>query len=379
MFGSEFPYTNIHELNLDWLIAQVEKLRKEMSNFVGGQSIKYADPIQWDMLKSYLANTIVLDDTYNAYMSIKDTPAGISLDNEEYWLHIGDFYAYVPEIVAEEGITKQVRVQKHFRFYVNGNTGSDDNDGLTSAKAFKTIDKAISMLSTYTEIRVNIMSAGTYTIHNADQFSSCAILITANVNGVIIELEPDSSGQVSFYNCHIHLTGVDAENPITLVNKPVNGVYHMVYGVNTTFTFDYVSMPYNRLQIGAGAGVLQDCSFKSVRGSAGSFIQISNGKVVNHDPSINAIIVQNSTLRIYGTFEVDDLSSAGTNNAIIDVVGGDFFYSGSTLSSMTTKYYWGVYANYSRVKMTTAKLAGFEAVGVDGNDVERDSNEIMTY
>ena len=375
----EFPYTNFHELNLDWLLKEMKELRHDFAEFVGGHEIKYADPIQWDILTSYLAYTIVLDSYGNAYMSIQDTPAGTALTNTDYWMQIGNFYSYVPQIVEDEGIYPQVRMQKHFRYYLNGNTGSDDNTGLSASQAFKTLDKALSMTTKTTQMRLNITAAGTYELHDIDNISGVAILIDTNVSGVIIKLNGDSGGQFSFYNCHLHLTGVDASNPITLYCEPVGGVYHPIYGVNSTFTFDYVSMPYNRLQVGAGSVVLTGCTMKSVRCLAGSFLEFNNSKIINQDPTLNAIIANNSKVRVYGTFEVDTLPIVGTNVAILDMVGSDLYYAASTLPAVNTQYQYGVYANYARVKMTTAKLNAFAAAADTGNEVSAASNEIITY
>lgn len=375
----EFPYTNFHELNLDWLLKEMKELRHDFAEFVGGHEIKYADPILWDILTSYLAYTIVLDSYGNAYMSIQDTPAGTALTNTDYWMQIGNFYSYVPQIVEDEGIYPQVRMQKHFRYYLNGSTGSDDNTGLSASQAFKTLDKALSMTTKTTQMRLTITAAGTYELHDIDNISGVAILIDATVSGVVIKLNGDSGGQFSFYNCHIHLAGVDANNPITLYCEPVGGVYHMIYGVNSTFSFDYVSMPYNRLQVGAGSATLTGCTMKTVRCSAGSFLEFNDSKIINQDPTLNAIIAYNSTVRVYGTFEVDTLPILGTNVAILDMVGSDLFYSASTLPAVNTQYQYGVYANYARVKMTTAKMNAFAAAADTGNEVSAASNEILTY
>lgn len=87
----QFPYTNIHELNLDWVINEIKRLRQDITD-VSGIVIHYADPIQWSSFNTYEQYTMVLDNQYDAYLSMQDVPAGITINNQDYWLKVGDFY-----------------------------------------------------------------------------------------------------------------------------------------------------------------------------------------------------------------------------------------------------------------------------------------------
>lgn len=88
-----FPYTNFHDLNLDWIVQELEKLTGDVRDFISINAIKYADPIQWDITSQYEKNTVVLDKNGNAYLSVQAVPAGVSLDRTEYWTNIGNFSA----------------------------------------------------------------------------------------------------------------------------------------------------------------------------------------------------------------------------------------------------------------------------------------------
>ena len=94
----QFPYTNFHDLNLDWIVQELEKLTTDVRDFISINAIKYANPIQWDITSQYEKNTVVLDKDGNAYLSVQPVPAGVSLDRTEYWTNIGNFSAS-----AEEG------------------------------------------------------------------------------------------------------------------------------------------------------------------------------------------------------------------------------------------------------------------------------------
>ena len=85
------PYTNFHDLNLDWIIEVLNEFNTKLTNFVSLATIKYADPIQWDITSQYEANTVVVDSNGNAYLSVRPVPTGVSLDRTEFWTKIGNF------------------------------------------------------------------------------------------------------------------------------------------------------------------------------------------------------------------------------------------------------------------------------------------------
>ena len=85
------PYTNFHDLNLDWIMGELNEFNTKLTNFVSLATIKYADPIQWDITSQYEANTVVVDSNGSAYLSVKPVPSGVSLDRVEFWTKIGNF------------------------------------------------------------------------------------------------------------------------------------------------------------------------------------------------------------------------------------------------------------------------------------------------
>lgn len=101
-FMHMYPYSNLHELNLDWVIATVKHGEKEIADFIGINTIKYADPILWNIESQYEANTVVVDaQTGNAYISVKAVPSGVHLNRIEYWTQIYN-YANVVDTLREQ-------------------------------------------------------------------------------------------------------------------------------------------------------------------------------------------------------------------------------------------------------------------------------------
>ena len=81
-----WPWTNLHELNLDWIIQSIKGLETRLANFVSLNSLKYADPFQWNITSQYAQNTLVVDpETGSAYLSLQPVPPGVHIENTEYW------------------------------------------------------------------------------------------------------------------------------------------------------------------------------------------------------------------------------------------------------------------------------------------------------
>ena len=88
----QFPYTNFHDLNLDWILNAIRSMDKKLDEFVASNVLSYAEPIQWDIETQYAKNTVVVDPkTGTAYMSINPVPVGQLLTNKYYWQPIFNY------------------------------------------------------------------------------------------------------------------------------------------------------------------------------------------------------------------------------------------------------------------------------------------------
>lgn len=95
MFLNGYPYTDFHELNLDFLLQSMEVLKKSFKDFTGANSLIFAEPLLHDITAQYAKNTIVVDQDGDAFISLQAVPTGIELSNSEYWLEVFDFEGYV--------------------------------------------------------------------------------------------------------------------------------------------------------------------------------------------------------------------------------------------------------------------------------------------
>lgn len=91
MFNEKWPYTNFHELNLDWILDTLKKQDATIADFISLNSITYADPIQWDITQQYPKNCVVVDKNGDGYLSVQPVPVGVEIGNTDYWTKIGNF------------------------------------------------------------------------------------------------------------------------------------------------------------------------------------------------------------------------------------------------------------------------------------------------
>ena len=105
-----YPNVNNEIINLDWILQISNENTDKIENFIGVNTIKYADPILWDITSQYEANTIVVDpQTGDAYISTKAVPYGVALSNEDYWTRIynyaSEIHVFREQIAADEQLS----------------------------------------------------------------------------------------------------------------------------------------------------------------------------------------------------------------------------------------------------------------------------------
>ena len=88
IFGENFPYTNFHDLNLDWIIQTIKTLADEVEKRTTAK-INIADPLQWDIDSQYPELTVVMDHG-SAYLAVQAVPYGVNISNTDYWEKIFD-------------------------------------------------------------------------------------------------------------------------------------------------------------------------------------------------------------------------------------------------------------------------------------------------
>ena len=82
----------MYQYKLGWMIQELMSFKQDLATAIDLKTIKYADPIQWDITTQYPANTVVVDPkSGTAYMSKVPVPAGIELKNTNYWVVVFNY------------------------------------------------------------------------------------------------------------------------------------------------------------------------------------------------------------------------------------------------------------------------------------------------
>ena len=134
MLFDKYPYTDFHELNLDWIIKMIKALDKEISDFTAFNKITFCG--DWDGSIPYVAWSVVTDGAGNGYMAIKAVPVNVALSNTEYWVEVSDYAslysAYELRLQAvESAVTTLTANQANFvpkTREINGQPLSSDFD-----------------------------------------------------------------------------------------------------------------------------------------------------------------------------------------------------------------------------------------------------------
>lgn len=91
---------HMYQYDLGWMIQQILQFKNDLETAIDLKTIHYADPINWDITTQYAPNTVVVDPkSGTAYMSKRAVPAGILLDNTNYWVVIFNYQRIYDKIM----------------------------------------------------------------------------------------------------------------------------------------------------------------------------------------------------------------------------------------------------------------------------------------
>lgn len=93
-----FPYSNFHELNLDWLLQAMKNLDAAVREYMAVNKVGFGGI--WDITKQYPAYTVVADGS-QSYISLKPVPSGVAIENTEYWQLLADLDPRIGPLVGE--------------------------------------------------------------------------------------------------------------------------------------------------------------------------------------------------------------------------------------------------------------------------------------
>lgn len=141
-FINQFPYSDFHSMNLDWILNKVKEIAAEINDFEAANKVSIVG--EWDITKQYQAWSIVNNDGYS-YIALKPVPSGIAISNLDYWVGLGPFVvdqefdstsnnAIANNIVTERFETVETTLENEINARVsNVNTINQNIDNIESS------------------------------------------------------------------------------------------------------------------------------------------------------------------------------------------------------------------------------------------------------
>lgn len=129
-----WPYTNIHNLNMDWILEELKKFSSKLESFtVFFPHIDTRDNGIWSQSYSYDPNTITIHNN-DVYISKKYVPDGIAINNTDYWLLIANLNPDIYNLEHRiESIENNIDYVTPEDFNAVGDGITDDTEAIQSA------------------------------------------------------------------------------------------------------------------------------------------------------------------------------------------------------------------------------------------------------
>lgn len=316
---------------------------------------KATNLVDGSFCKTYGRNT--LNDGFGQFYKVRQITSSDVVDGYNIVaLDVSD--TLIAELIKQIIIPDTPKVLESFYYYIDGINGNDNNDGLSEAKPFKTIDKFLSLLNEgKTDIRGQILTTGEYHITgNINVFTNVSIHLNSTLTGndrpTIVFERSDRS--IAFYASHVNF-----QNIIIKKLNPNNASRIYFEGCTVGMT-NVTANEVDRIAFQVGG-----IQIKNLECTRLQLYQVNgyiNGLTINNTDNdrYGIQISWCSGLRLYGNLVVANLDEPGINDTsnLINCIYSDVNIMFTYTNTITNKYYYGLYAVNSVIWITKNRYNG---------------------
>ena len=265
-FINQFPYSDFHEMNLDWILKEMKNISNEMASFIASNKVVYKG--LWDITKQYENNDIVLDQVRGYMMiSIQPVPAGIDILNEDYWIAVApfrvdtEFDATSYNAIANKTVTEKFASVDAIAASTIENLNSEIETRLSSDDALSnritTLDNNLSNtiadlndgLETEKTAREDDVATLTANLASESETRAAAdSILDARITAIASLPEGSTSGDAELIDIRIGYNGETYESAGDAVRGQVKDLHDITDGVSDVNFIGYYD------DYGAGAG-----------------------------------------------------------------------------------------------------------------------------
>lgn len=304
----DFPHTHMYDSDLREILRQLKVIINTLNEFIPINTIKFADPIQWDITKQYEKSTIVTNSNI-AYLSIDEVPKGISIDDENYWLKIFDFADFLDRISKDFSVIQQfgdiasVHIDMNRWFMLNYQLGIaisdiEPGDGFSSdnTRMFTLEELWTEFLATYSEefesyknsIDDDILSYKTQINGEIEAFENS---VPTTINNAITNLTENLEAQLAEA-----ISGVTADSEVINARIGADGYTYDTLGVAIRSQFRAIEFYKFNAQTHYCGTLVSGGSFYRTAGMTDAsdnfiFVPISPGDTIEITPNANGATV----------------------------------------------------------------------------------------
>lgn len=266
-----------------------------------------------------------------------------------------------------------------YYYYVACNTGSDDNDGLSGNKPFKTLAKAINQYNNgVTDLRISVIESGDYDFPSMT-LVGCALHIFSKANTTVNITFPDNGtyGSISLYCARAHIGSANG-GTINLMQMNASGgglvldsaqfsfecagsirmpIYAYNSGLNLRSSRTNITVT-DCIALFGSTAYLKDIDFVGVKSTY-------LNRIVYVADASSAVLSGAITVSLIASLNAPDIDFVSVENSrcVFRV----------NPSSTITNFKHGIILNNAYISITTDQYNAFKALGTYGNSVNYQS------